>query len=325
MKNLQNTIALTVTTLVLHGCSNRMIADSVANINTERINMIWQMEVSSDGKYLVIGGDTGVFSYSLNNGELQWYSDEDNENGLLMNISPDGTSVASSTTIGKVHIRNIETGKIVETISTGNSENVISNILYSPDGRLISIVVGNSDKTIIWDAQTHTQIANITGFGQLFWSPDSQLVGFACEYQVALWNVFTNEAVQLVDQDHFNSDKLSTFYHYGCTPKATSSDSILTAEYSYNRLSVWDVLRENLLFDTETEVEVTTAEWSVEGDLLAIGLDDGTIMLWNRANNELVQSFHDRDERVNRIKWTLDDSILVVMYKDRIIRTLTIQ
>jgi WD40 repeat protein len=319
------TFCLLTVVLLINGCSGSPTGNRVAEFSVDGEGVIWQTKVSSNGEYLVLGKDNkGIATYKLSTGELLWAKQDANEDGFAVDISPDGTMIASGTNDGKVLIRDTKTGEIVKTIMAGDSETRITQVLFSPNSKLVAIDMTNYDYTMIWDIQTNEKAKDVTGFGHLFWSLDSQSVGFACFNQVALWNVATNGAVRLVDQAHFSSDKLSTFYDYGCTPIATSEKSVLTAEYSYKQLSIWDVLSENLLFDIEAESDITICEWSSDGNFLAIGLDDGTIMLWNREDNKITRSFHEHDERVNIIRWTLSDSILVSMYKDKTIQELAI-
>lgn len=302
--------------LLIYGCSGAPTAELIAEYNIESEEITWGTRISPNGEYLAFGkDDKGLFVYELLTGNLLWTKHEVSENGFAVDISADGEMVASGTQDGRVIIRDIETGKTIKTISTGNPDDIVYDIMFSPDSKLIAIS-GPDDGTQIWDIQANEKIATLAGFGQRFWSSDSQLFGFGCYYDITIWNVVTAEKTQVVEQPDFNSDYLSSFIPYLCEPVYISEQEILMVEFLYDstHLTIRNGLENEILDEIETETNILVASWSPDGKFLAIGLEDGTILLWSNAESEIIIEFQDRHLEIVGLTWSYDNSILLVEY-----------
>jgi WD40 repeat protein len=168
-------------------------------------------------------------------------------------------------------------------------ETTISQIAYSPDGKLLA--AANWNKTIeLWDVATGTKLATLTGHQAginsiaIDRSADSDvLVSGSEDKTVKIWQIGVNKNTLLHNlSGHQDSVK----------NVAISPDGKLIASGSYDQtIKLWD--RDGKLQQTLTghDLAVTSLVFSHDGRTLVSGSADNTIKLWQIDPN-LQQPAH---------------------------------
>jgi len=165
--------------------SERELYSFVADTNPSDIAF------TPDGSKMVfVGGNSSrVFVIDLEGNEIGRIS----EHGVVLSsvdVSPDGTLIASGNSRGNIVISDLESLATVTTLNDGVG--ILTATKFSPDGAWLAAGSGVGD---IWMWNTATWVLERTWFAQdggvqyLAWSPDSSvLVSVGSDARVVLWD-----------------------------------------------------------------------------------------------------------------------------------------
>ncbi len=190
--------------------------------------------------------------------------------GDSLNWHPDGTRIASiilpPTATGTAYIWNTVTGMVTNTEPLdGGAPTPVSQVKWSPDGRLLATVRSKGDIINIWDAQTLTlvktlQVNHTNWVFSLDWSPDSQSIATSDrDGNILITNVNTGSTTTLsspgrISQITWNPD--------GRQLAVAKPDT---------GIEIWDVTTEQLLETLTYEGHPYTVAWSPDGTQLIYG------------------------------------------------------
>ena len=188
-------------------------------------------------------------------------------------FSPDGATLASGAALDvRVQLWDLTTGTNVAALE-GHTEGIIS-VTISPDGTVLASK--SWDGTVrLWDLATAT---NITTLSHGVWHPiafsaDGATLVLGSEDTVELWSVETGETDTVPLEGH------SPWGFVALSPGGTTLVS-----GSLSEITLWDVETGALTTTLPTEVPgvlFQSGTLSPDGTLLASGLTDDTIMLWD--------------------------------------------
>ena len=149
-----------------------------------------------------------------------------------------------------------------------------SRLVFSPNGRLLSRN-GTHVRTQIWEITTQRELTlpNNEKHSALAFSPDSTTIALGRTQAIVLWNV-TPTGIQ--DRGKI-TDKPRAF----SSVLIFSPDGQILLDTKGSEIILWDTNGINLgTLSGHTET-ITTLVFSHDGETLASGSDDGTVLLWD--------------------------------------------
>jgi WD40 repeat protein len=252
----------------------------------------------------------------------------DGHGALGVSYSPDGKRLATSWSDGKVRVWDMETGAATQTFQahTGN----VTDIVCSPDGKLLASAGGDDQTVRIWDAKTLKELHTLAGHAKviyrLHFSPDSRLVVSASADNTAqVWDAGTGRHLYTLTGHGgdvlgavFSSDgrtiatasldstvklwdartgrELDTLRgHKGGLIRVTfSPDGKQLASCGYdNSIKVWDAAtRKEVRTLTGHTAGVQTAVFSPDGRRLASADEAGNIKVWDAQTGRKLLALH---------------------------------
>ncbi|ASC74158.1 WD-40 repeat protein [Halomicronema hongdechloris C2206] len=189
-------------------------------------------------------------------------------------FSPDGRLLACGEFEGKLYIRQMPNGEIINVIPAHSAW--IYQIAFSPDGKWLAS--GSHDYTAkVWEVSTgrcqHTfRHATITN--GIAWSTDgTQLVSVSNEPALHFWNVATGEPIKTIPTQvtGFSVARRPTGDRLACSGRG-------------NTISIWDAEGNTLLNVLPGhDNTIWLLVFSPDGKGIASTAQDGTVMLWDLA------------------------------------------
>ena len=226
---------------------------------------------SPDGTTLASGSGINVVLWNAETGE-KWATLEGHITVVnTVTFSPDGTFLASGSRDNTVKLWDVSTREQNATLKGHSGE--VWSVAFTPDGT--TLASGADDGTVkLWNVATQELIATLEGHGnevRLAFSPDGEfLVSGSNDNTVRLWDVTSRSTIAILE---------------GTGPVAFSPDGTLIASgapWGGGTIKLWNVLTREEMPGLEGHTSwVRTLSFSPDGQTLASGSFDGTILLWD--------------------------------------------
>jgi eukaryotic-like serine/threonine-protein kinase len=240
-------------------------------------------------------------------------------------FSPDGKRVASGVldvgfrVNGVVKIWDAQTGKLL-THLRGHGD-VIVSIAFSPDGERIA--TGSLDETVrIWDAGTGRELHNLQakrGFvnGVSFDADGRRLASAHAQGKAVLWDAATGKKIRELTV-HDTEPCVCVAFHPDGKHLATGIPA--------TTIKIWDADKGAEVTALKGEAGgATSVAFSPQGDALASGHVNGSVVIWQRKSKE-AQDWYPKHtlrahaERVTSVAFSPDGTYLASAGWDHLVR-----
>jgi WD40 repeat protein/tRNA A-37 threonylcarbamoyl transferase component Bud32 len=267
--------------------------------------------VSPDGKSVLSSGKDATVRLwrlpeSVTNPPIVNHSRVLNTYGSPANrvaFSPDGMSVASTSSQGSVKIHDVSSGLQLAEMS-GHSGRV-NGLAFSADGE--RLLTAAWDKTIrIWDVTSGKELKRYEGhaglIGNAVWSPDETRIA-SCTHEgnagaIWIWDADTGEVLQKLDNIHFQPFMV-----------AFSPDGTQLLSGAHDGLArLWDVStgKEVRKFSRHADWVISVA-FSEDGKTAITASKDQSIRLWDVATGAELKKLTGHESTVENAVMSKDD------------------
>jgi len=260
---------------------------------------------SRDGKVCIWDMETGVLLHTLNHGS----------NVASVAWSPDGELVASGTDI--VNLWNAKTGKKIKTLSVGKNDKIL-NLAWIAD----NVILASSRRFATYFLDKEFGLLENTSLDFLTncaaWSPNKETLAVAASglHEVLLWSTGNKKITRLIERrknlpvrnDSWSTEELNPdikfddilckSIHDVVEIKSPNRDIV---EIGYISSSIFDKPPVNWWFENSAikifndeiqsnpiKTEIKCITWSPKGNLIALGLQDGIIQIWDVINGRQI-------------------------------------
>lgn len=268
---------------------------------------IWSVAFSPDGQISSSGGDSQIRRWNRQGDRLQTLS---GHTRIVLSIahSCDRRHIASSSET--IRIWEATTGECLR-ILQGHT-NWIWSIAFDPSGQLLAS--GSGDQTVkLWNVETGECLQTLIGHTNWIWSiafrADGLLLASGSDdYTTRLWDLRSGECVNTLEGEH---GVWSIAFHPSGNQIASASDRFVL---------LWNLQtnsRQTLIGHTG---QVWTVAYSLDGQMLFSGSDDGTIRQWDVASGECVNTLSGHRDLVRSIALSPDGKLLASGSQDETLK-----
>ena len=232
---------------------------------------------------------------------------------LLADFSADGSVLAVRLNNGNLVIVGLPQGEILHTLQLGVDfvEWPVS-LALSPNGTQLAIALGENTVQL-WDVNMGKLFATLTQPGEgvtyqmLSFSPDggTLLAGFL--NTITQWDIATGEVTTFEPGCRGN-----VIFDLSFSPNGKQLAIVCgPVEIPVGFLILWDVMNNRPVFYREEILQMQRVAFSPDGDRLATGGPDGTIMLWDTTGNKEPISIQSQSTPIYDLIFSPDNSELV--------------
>ena len=223
---------------------------------------------------------------------------------------------AAADRAGKIQLwRNNSDGRQQLIRTLPGHQNTISQIKYSPDGKLIASA-GWDNSIKLWDAENGKLMATLTGHtdgvNSIAFSPDGQtLVSGSEDKTIKIWDLANQPKLIKTLTGHTDSIKAVT---------VSPDGKIASAGYD-NTIKLWTIAGELLQTIDAHDLAITSLAFTPDSKTLASASWDNTIKLWTLSpgKTSLLHTFKHQDG-VTAIDFNSDGTVLASASGDRQIK-----
>ena len=277
-------------------------------------NTIDFLRYSPDGKFLVSqGGDNNVCLWDAHTGEfLQMLTTRtEGVTSIDIDFSKDGKTLVSVNSDETVRLWNPYTGEQLKTIKQIGNLEVVQ---YSPDGKIFACSDDRKGTVLLFDADTGELLHDLEIPGQrkrvnyFRFSPDGWTLAVSSGVEIYFWDANTGELQKTITE---YSEVVGTVIYSPDGNTLASLDDIVR---------IWDVKTQKLLKTIAPKSSISAIAYSPNGETLACGTCDNTILLWRTGTWEHKATFEGHTKNVASVAFSPDGYILASGSRDRTIR-----
>lgn len=227
-------------------------------------------------------------------------------------FSTNDVRIVSCSADHRVKIWDSSSGKELLTFSGHNQE--VFKCMFSPDDK--KVVSCSADKTVkVWSCEDGTEYVNFTGHADIVrcccYSPDgSQIVSCSDDTLVKVWDSTSG-------QELFTLEGGTTSAVTFCCFKPTSHSIVGVSD---TVAKIWDSKTGEELKTLYASSTPLSLAYSQDDSILAVGLSDTTVQLWNTVNEGSIGVYRGHSGWVHCVALSQDASKLVSSSDDETVK-----
>ena len=221
-----------------------------------------------------------------------------------VSFSPDGTTLASGSSDGKVKLWDVATGTNIATLH--GHWTPVTSVSFSPDGTTLASaadydVFFGDGEVKLWDVATRENIATLEGYAtSVSFSSDGTTLASGSD-DVKLWDVATRE-------------NIATLEGYATSVSFSPDGTLLASGSSGGKVKLWDVAtRENIATLEGHTSYVRFVSFSPDGTTLAScgrGLRFDEVKLWDVATRENIATLSEDWDDIRSVAFSPDSKLI---------------
>ena len=259
-----------------------------------------------DGNVCLWNAHTGEFLHLLSD----WTKEDWTKEVSAIDFSKDSKVLATASYDGTLRFWNTHTGEFMKTVTAGTKS--LYDMHYAPDGSTYICDDDDEGKILLYDANTHKLLHTFKlpsrGVGNMKYSPDGQTLVGADQFGLHFWDTNTGQLLQTI-----------TGYSEVIDAVVYSPDGHTLVSLA-GVLRFWDVETEKLQRTLVPESSVASIAYSPDGETLACGTRDNTILLWSVSRWKQIKTLEGHAESIPSVAFSPDGQILASGSWDRTIR-----
>jgi WD40 repeat protein len=188
-----------------------------------------------------------------------------------LDVSPDGSQIASVSSDGVVHLWEAKSGAEIATLHT--AEQTGFSVAWHPEGKQLAV---GARMIELWDVVALTRVLTFTGHSgvvrALDWSPDGErLVSGADDKSVRIWDMTSGTVLRTLTQHREIIRSIAW---------RPGHEEFSVSDFE-NSVILWDAKSSEVFTSVRAlNGSAQGIAWSPDGERLALALMDGTIQIW---------------------------------------------
>jgi len=296
------------------------IGKNIAEIPWQRGNSsVAQLTFTPDGKTLIAGENFDSKISLVDVASRKTRHQLDARGGVIFSfaLSPDGGLLATGGRKGDIPIWDVKTGKLIQKLQAKGRKDC-TGVAFAPDGKTLAAVEHGDVKNIVsfWNVASGKELPrpknDIYSFGNVVFAPDGKTLITGWCSAICLWDLSTgNEVGPAAGSPAF----------VGWT--TISPDGWLLAYYRYHDIRLWDMRagkETGSIFPGPNGV--LSLAFSPNGRILAAGVGEYSVKLWDAASHRLLRSLSwDKNENLkgywaDAVSFSPDGRLLASAYSN---------
>ncbi|KAF9025025.1 WD40 repeat-like protein [Hymenopellis radicata] len=291
---------------------------------TGHTKIIWSVACSPCGPQIVSGSaDNSIRIWDASTGiELKQFNIHTSDVTSVA-FSHDGQKIVSGSADNSIQIWDVTKGELLNELIT-HTDTALYTVMFSYDGT--RIVSGSNLAICVWNAtvageQPEKLKGHMQKVDQVAFSSDGkQVISLSLEKTIQIWDTTTGQ--QLKEFDY-------SAHHPESALLALASDSTLACSADIKDghcqpigILIWDTASGKLLTKQYISEKVTCLLFSPNSTCIVIGLESGSLIIWDSRMGEQLQHLKGHTESIKSVAFFPDGSQLVSVSADKsIIRT----
>ena len=267
-------------------------------IDTEN-NYVNALAFAPDGTVLAVSGfEGGIKLYDFRQGDLvhwqQWGQDVQHQKLYGAVFSPDGkTLVTCGTNVDQLlQIWDIKSWALIKAYE-GYQTSVLDTGVYAG---MQSLAIGYGQQTEIFqlpDGKEHSMImGNLSNVSSVFFIPGTPYLAMGSSSgEVEVWDFTKTESIYYF-QSTMGPDSEASLSHQVYALGYDPSEDVLMALLGNGRLIAWEVASGDLAWELVLHIPhgwyLNTAVFSEDGKLVAVGMHNGPLLVFDSNSGELL-------------------------------------